>query len=220
MLVSGETDSDWRNQLRTIRTDCILKPLVDYGFLPAVQTGSFNLGAQIDLLADRFYSNKDKRCRYILIREVVPADVAELLQGSKRLLNEGSHTIKNIDWDLQMATLFSIMAAMCHIAKMIDEGLFDRLEPERIRAIYQDRYEDDEYELGKKTVKCRQRPDHSEYLYAGNIHLDDKQCKDLQIKQGDIVDIKGASLEKSPIITDSVCILFYSKQFVKVPLEG
>lgn len=216
MLLSEESRSDWRNKLRTIRTDCILKPLVDYGFLPAIQSGSFNLGAQIDLLADRCYYVKDQQFRHVLIREVVPADVAEMLRGSKRLLNEGSHTIKSIDWDLQMATLFSIMAAMCHIARMIDEGKFDRLEPEVIRSTYLNTYQDNEYVLGRETVKCRQRQDHSDYFYAGNIHLDDSLCRRLRIKQGDTVDIQAAGTEKNPIITDSVCILFYSKQFYKV----
>ena len=220
MLISEESRSDWRNHLRTIRTDCILKPLVDYGFLPSVQAGSFNLGAQIDLLADRCYTLGDQQCRLVLAREVLPADIAELLQSSKRLLNEGSHTIKNVDRDLQMATLFGIIAAICHIAKMIDEGLFDRLEPERIRSIYQAVCRDDGYELGRKQVLCRKRPDHSDYLYAGNIHLDDSVCRRLGIRPGDMVDIQGAMKEKEPVITDSVRILFYSRKFSRVEPEA
>ncbi len=216
MLISEEPRSDWWNQLRTIRTDCILKPLVDYGFLPSVQSGSFNLGAQIDLLADRVYSPTNLQCRYVLIREVVPTDIAELLQGSKRLLNEGSHTIKIVDRDLQMATLFSIMAALCHIAKMIDEGLFDDCEPERTSAIYQATYRDDEYETGIQTVMCRHRPDHTNYYYAGNIHLNDAKCRILRIKEGDLVEIFSAGKENTPIITDSYCILFHSNDFDKV----
>lgn len=217
MLISEEARTDWRNQLRTIRTDCVLKPLVDYGFLPSVQSGSFNLGAQIDLLADRIYSPNSQQFRHVLIREVVPTDIADLLQGSKRLLNEGSHTIKIVDRDLQMATLFSIMAALCHIAKMIDEGLFDRCEPERISTIYQATFRDDEYETGVQTVICRHRPDHTNYYYAGNIHLNDARCKSLRIKQGDQVEIFSAGKENTPIITDSVCILFHSNDFIKVP---
>ena len=216
MLISEDARTDWRNQLRTIRTDCVLKPLVDYGFLPSVQSGSFNLGAQIDLLADRVYSLNNPKCRHVLIREVIPTDIAELLQGSKRLLNEGSHTIKIVDRDLLMATLFSILAAMRHIAKMIDEGKFDVCDPERISAIYQATFRDDEFETGMQTVKCRHRTDHSEYFYAGNIHLDDLRCKQFHIKQDDQVEIFSAVKENSPIITDSVCILFYSKDFNKV----
>ena len=219
MLISEEARTDWRNHLRTIRTDCILKPLVDYGFLPSVQSGSFNLGAQIDLLADRCYTVSDQRCRLVLIREVIPADIAGLLQGSKHLLNEGSHTIKAVDRDLQMATLFIIMAAICYIAKMIDEGKFDRLEPERVRTIYQAVFQDDEYKLGEQQVLCQKRQNHSDYFYAGNIHLDDFRCKRLNIMPGDIVEIQSATTEKVPFITDSAQILFYSKDFYKVQIN-
>ena len=38
-------------------------------------------------------------------------------------------------------------------------------------------YFDNEYKRGKKNLMCRQRPDHTEYLYAGNIHFSRSQLK-------------------------------------------
>ena len=215
ILLSEETRPDWRNKLRSIRDDCYLKVLVDYGFLPPVDGRSFSQGAQLDLLSDRCFAPRDRDYRLVMAREVVPADLAELIRASRHLLNEGSHSLSGAEWDLQMSALFIVMAALCHLADMIDRGLFDEYDPDRNRQAYIKTVYDDGFEPGIKPVRAfREDPG---YLYADNIHLDARVCRSLRVKPGDSVDVRKAMRESEPKLTDTAQILFYSKDFMVVP---
>ena len=213
MLFSEDPRPDWRNQLRKIRDDCFLRTLVDFGFLPRTDGKALTMGGQLALLANRCFKPKEESFRFILVREVIPKDITEMLVASRQLLNEGSHSLRAAEWDLQMASLFIVMAALCHLADMMDDGRFDRYDPDRNRQIYISVIRDDAYETGVKTVRCL--TDDPGYLYADNIHLDEKVCRRLRIKSGDLVDIHGAVMEGTPRVSDSTQILFYSKEFTK-----
>ena len=97
---------------------------------------------------------------------------------------------------------------------MMDDGRFDKYDPDRNRQIYISVIRDDAYETGVKTVRCL--ADDPGYLYAGNIHLDEKKCRQLCLKSGDLVDIHRAVMEGAPRVSDFTQILFYSKEFTKV----
>ena len=214
ILLSDEANPDWWNRLRRIRDEYLLTHLIDYGFLPPVLKGDFNLGALLDFMVNRCYTLNDRRL--ILIREFFPAEVAEMLRGSRHLLNGGSHSTKNVGRALMLSALFSIMAGLCHLSEMIDKGLFDKKEPDQVRSQFLATIRNDERETGLKLVSCLQRDDNSEYFYADNIHLDGKLCQSLCLKKGDMVNVLNVGIEKLPLITDSVQVLFYSNDFRKV----
>ena len=107
LLFSEDPRPEWRNQLRKIRDDCFLKTLADFGFLPRTDGKTFTTGGQLALLADRCFKPKGEPFSFILVREVVPRDITEMLMASRKLLNAGSHSLRTVEWDLQMASLSS-----------------------------------------------------------------------------------------------------------------
>ena len=213
ILFSEDARPDWRNTLRTIRDECFLKILVDYGFLPGVDGRTLTMGGLLDLLADRHVLPKGKDFWIVLIREVVPAALAEMMRGSRRLLNEGSHTFRGTEWDLQMAALFIVMAALCHLSDMIDKGDLDRRDVDGNRRRHITKIPT-RVDPGDGTV--RNLVDDPDYLYAGNVHLDSNTCRTNGVQTGDRVIIHDAGREGCPRISDTFTIMFYSASFTKM----
>lgn len=204
------TVQDPRNQMRKIRDNCILQVLSDYGFLPRRASRSFDYGAMPSLLADRYFKRQ-----FILKKEVLPADLASLLRASTQFLNTGSHSFSEAESGLYIAVLHILMAVICHISDMVDNGQFDARNAAETRQMYVMDFSDDMATTGRYEVKALK--DDESYLYAGNIHLNPDTCRDKNIRAGDVVNItRNPSSENEPKITDYYRILFYARDFEKV----
>lgn len=216
IILSNPDDKDWRNKLRTIRDDCFLRVLIDYGYLPPLQP-NFNLGALVDFLADRYYcpSTESGYC-FILLKEIVPEHLGALLKATKVLLNEGSHTLKRINSDIQMAALHTIFALLMCLNRMIDSASFEESE-RNIPKGYWRKASFDEFEGGlERVVRVASKHNGNDYYYAGNCHLDGKTCLRYNLKAGDKVVVYQVSREKKPYVDDVVQVWFYSQSFEKV----
>ena len=206
--------ADLPARMRKMRDNCFLKPLIDYGFLPN------NLqwdGALIDLLAERSYKFGDDSnpSRIILSREILPKSVARLLQtASKTVLNPGTHDYGLEDGNTLMACLCVLMAALETLADMVDRGNFkDRESQKGYFSIVSPAW----FKSGMYEVRRMEDVKGYDYLYAGNVHLDNKTCRENGIKAGDIVQIDWINgFEKEPRIDDFVQVYFYSREFSKV----
>ena len=196
--------------MRKIRDNCILQVLSDYGFLPRRASRTFDYGAMPNLLADRYFKRQ-----FILKKEVLPADLASLLRASTQFLNTGSHSFSEADSGLYIAVLHILMAVICYISDMVDNGQFDARNAAETRQMYVMDFSDDMATTGRYEVKALK--DDESYLYAGNIHLNPDTCREKNIRAGDVVNItRNPSSENEPKITDYYRILFYARDFEKV----
>ena len=219
ILFSDLDNTNWINTLRTIRDDCFIQILIDYGYLPT-PCKNFSKGAIASLIADRYYSpneqdksNRQNKYYYILLTEIVPRPLGALLKGTIQLLNEGSHTLTRTSTDIQTATLHIIMGLLICLSDMINEGKLDRKDSAKHWTIV--RF--DEFESGvTEQVRVYKRFNSSEYLYAGNVHLNPGRCRAINIQEGDMVRIDFAKEEKEPIIDGTTRVWFYSDSFSKV----
>lgn len=206
--------ADLPTRMRKMRDNCFLQPLIDYGFLPNDIRWD---GALIDLLAERNYRLGDDSnpSRIILNREILPVSVARLLQTmSKAVLNPGSHDYGLEDGNTLMACLCVLMAALETLADMVDRGNFkDRESQKGYFSIVSPAW----FKSGMYEVRRMEDVKGYDYLYAGNVHLDNKTCRENGIKAGDIVQIDWINgFEKEPRIDDFVQVYFYSREFSKV----
>ena len=205
--------ADLPTRMRKMRDNCFLRPLIDYGFLPDLQWE----GALIDLLAERNYKLGDDSnpSRIILNREILPKNEARLLQTiSKVILNPGTHKYVLQSGNILMACLCILMAALKTLAKMVDSGNFkDRESQKGYFSIVSPAW----FKSGMYEVRRMEDVKGYDYLYAGNVHLDNKTCREGGIKAGDIVQIDRINgFEKEPRIDDFVQVYFYSREFNKV----
>ncbi|MGM9789063.1 MAG: hypothetical protein ACI3Y9_02010 [Candidatus Cryptobacteroides sp.] len=181
----------------------------DFGFIP--RTGvNFNRGAQLDFLADRFYSPNGKDYAYFLKKSIGSPGVFQMLRASKVILNASSHGFGLYRRNMMMSVMHSILGALCDLEEMIDRGLFDRA----VDCAERDYYIKVEKKGVKNEVVC-QLPDNNDYWYAGNIHLDSRACAKAGIRVGDCVDVDKPSFENKPVINDAVQIYLYSNHVKK-----
>ena len=201
-----------RTRIRIIRDNCFLQPLIDYKFLPPKKDKEFEYGAEVDFIANRCYTKGDN-AEYILVREILPdSDSAKLLQTTKSFLNTGSHEAVVENSDVLLSCLLSITAALSHLNKMVQDNYFNDKDSDKG---YYSIVTMSRFKTGKYLVRKYDKKD--DYLYADNIHLNEKVCKDRKIREGDIVEIFSAGFEGKPVFDDPVTILFHTKDFRKVP---
>lgn len=214
ILMSMDGGEDRRDTLRKIRDNCFLKELSRYGFLPPYDAKAFAWGAMVNFIADRVYSGKDGV--FVLKKEILPKTMADMLRSCSTLLNKGAHVFVKSDRDTLWAALHVMMAVLCHLSVMVDAGKFDRLEPEKTETLYWTKKDPMQFET--KEYEVFSLDGNPSYLYAGNnVHLDDTKCKEKGVGPGDTVYISGVlSVEKKPLVTDSLEIVFYSKEFKKI----
>ena len=212
ILLNKDACKDYRNDLRKIRDNCLLDPLINYGYLPQTRKKIFLYGAEVDFLADRYYKN-DLIC-YFLLKTVVPKNLASLLRATSFFLNEGSHALPPADRDIQLIVLQVIMSFICHMSELVNQGFFDKMEPEKVNKECLGSMSDFMFQSGWYQVQCLK--DDPDYLFAENVHLDTQACKVNNIKAGDFVSIQTVITEKQPRITDYEKVVFFSKIFQKV----
>ena len=212
ILLSEGDDKNYLNELRKIRDNCILKPLVKYGYLPETRE-NFTYGAVVELLANRIYPPQGPE--YILLQSIFPKNLSALLWASSPILNEGSHADSLADKDIQHVVLQIIMACICHMSELVKDGYFNSADPAKTRSRYIGFFSEYTFESGKYLVQALK--DEPDYLYAGNTHLDQTECAKQGIRPGDFVDILTPPIpEKQPKVTDYERIIFYTKFFNKV----
>lgn len=212
ILLSEGDNKEYLNDLRKIRDNCILKPLIKYGYLPETKE-NLTYGALVDLLANRIYPPQETK--YILLQSFFPKNLSALLFASGPILNEGSHADYQADKDIQYVVLQIIMACICHMSKLINDGYFNSLDPTATRSQYIGFISEYVFESGKYLVQSIE--ENPGYLYAGNTHLDQKECAKQGIRPGDFVEIETMPIpEQHPKVTDYEKIFFYSKFFKKV----
>ena len=209
MLLDKDAGNDYVNDLRSIRDHCLLDPLIQYGYLPKCNVRGFTYGAEVDLLADRFHKEG-----YLLLKTLVPKNLANLLRAATPFLNEGSHVITLSDWDTQFVVLQIIMAFICLLSKLKGEGLFDGLGSNETKKEYVGSINSFQFQTGGPYPVFSLK-DNPGYLYAEHVHLDDKFCKEKGIHAGNSVFIHSCKEEGYPKITDYEKIVFYSKDFDK-----
>lgn len=218
ILISPDGGSDLRLTLRKIRDNCILKELSRYGYLPPYDDKYFHWGAMVNLLADRYFK-RDDEILYYLKKEILPRNMAEMLRSCSLLLNQGGHVFAKTDTDTQWAAIHVIMAVICHMAGMLRAGLFDKVDREKTAERYWSRVDRLMFESGTYTVVSRE--DKPSYLFAisedgvSRVHLNEKVCKKIGVKDGDTVKISTAAPEGHPYVTDQMTIVFYSEDFIK-----
>lgn len=218
ILLSPDGGNDLRLTLRKIRDNCILKELSRYGYLPPYDDKYFHWGAMVNLLADRYFK-RDDEILYYLKKEIIPRNMAEMLRSCSLLLNQGGHEFVKTDTDTQWAAIHVIMAVICHMAGMLRAGLFDKVDREKTAERYWSRVDRLMFESGTYTVVSRE--DKPSYLFAisedgvSRVHLNEKVCKKIGVKDGDTVKISTAVPEGHPYVTDQMAIVFYSEDFIK-----
>lgn len=213
ILLSQGDGPDCLTDLRKIRDNCILQPLIDYGYLPKTNKRSFTIGAEVDLLANRVYSTQD--ASYILLKSLFPKNLASLLQASGPVLNLGPHALSQADKNIRLVVLQVIMACICHMSDLIKQGKFNSLDPARISGQYIGNLSTYSFESGRYLVQALS--DEPSYLFAGNTHLDQKECAKQGVCPGDFVEIETMPIpEKQPRVTDFERVFFYSKIFKKI----
>ena len=208
LLLNIETGKEMRNAIRNIRDNCLLEPLVQYGFLPQVNNKTLKKGALVDLMADRYYNDKSGE-KWIVKKPLFPKHLVLLLRSTKDFLNEGSHVLSSSDKDIQVIALQVVMALICRISDLIMEGVFDKLEPDTKSGVYYCDY-------SKECYQVKLAKDTDDYFYADAIHLDTQTCLNKNINPGDYVQIEVAKEEMQPRYIDKEEVFFYSKQFRKV----
>lgn len=215
MLLSKNSLADWRNVLRSIRDNCFLQVLSDYGFLPRNDGNRFKRGAMMDFMVDRVFSPGNGEY-YFLEEEILPKELAEMLRSCSSFLNAGSHSFGNADSNTQWTVIHVIMAVICHLDNMLKQGCFDRLDYDTTSARYWSREDNYRFISGKYEVAEEILDDNQPYYYAGNVHLDADICRKESVKPGDIVEISTAFQERHPLYLNRFSkIVFYSKQFHK-----
>ena len=208
ILLNKESGKDYVNELRKIRDNCLLTPLIKFGYLPRNKR-DFTFGAVVDLLADRVHKNGT-----ILLKTVVPRHQASLLRAITPFLNEGSHVTTPDDKDTQLIAIQIIMSFICLLSGLKSQGYFDGIATEETKKEYVGHIEDFQFKNGQYIVQSLGGD--SDYLFAGNVHLDKNRCREINLKVGDVVDIPSAIPEGDPKITDQAKVIFYSKFFDKV----
>lgn len=209
ILLNKDSGKDYVNELRKIRDNCLLTPLIKFGYLPRNNRRDFAFGAVVDLLADRIHKNGT-----ILLKTVVPRHQASLLRAITPFLNEGSHVTTPDDKDTQLVAIQIIMSFICLLSGLKSQGYFDGIATEETKKEYVGHIEDFQFKNGQYIVQCLSED--SDYLFAGNVHLDKNRCREINIKVGNVVDIPSAIPEGDPKITDQAKVIFYSKFFDKV----
>ena len=113
-----------------------------------------------------------------------------------------------------MACLCVLMAALETLADMVDRGNFkDRESQKGYFSIVSPAW----FKSGMYEVRRMEDVKGYDYLYASNVHLDNRTCREDGIKAGDIVQIDWINgFEKEPRIDDFVQVYFYSREFSKV----
>ena len=212
LKLSKHETGNMPTRMRLIRDNCLLQPLIDYGYLPS----DLVYGALTDLLTDRIYQNgDDKDSRIVLNTEILPESIAKLLQtASKTVFNPGSHIHLTEDDNTLMACLCVLMAALGILADMVDRGKFKEKDSPKG---YFSNVSPTRFNSGMYEVRRLEEIKGFNYFYAGNIHLDNRICQRNGIKAGDIVQIDRIDgFEKEPKIDDFVQVYFYAKEFKKV----
>ena len=197
------------NTLRTIRDTFFLEKMEDYGLIPP-KNKTFDRGAQMNLIADLSYSN-DERC-YFLNRELIPSPLNLMATATVKVLNRQSHEFDIEDNNLQWALVHVLLGLFCQMGKMIDQGLFEEDSKDKNRQYWTD-YDSLEFKSGQFKVRVKKDNYGKEYFYADNIHLNNKLCKNKDIKEGDFVYISTVKTEKHPIDNN---IVFYAPEFEKI----
>lgn len=211
LLSSSNNDEEFLADLRKIRDHCILDPLIDFGYLPK-QKKCFTYGAEVEFLSKRVYSTIDGT--FILIKNPFPKHLVDLLYATSSILNEGAHELSLPDKNVQYAVLQIIMACICCLSDLVQDGLFDHKDWEKVNKQYVGWLSDYSFESGIYLVQSLKEDSH--YLFAGNTHLSQKECESKSIHPGDLVEITAVQQEKKPIITDYERVLFFSSQFKKI----
>ena len=106
------------------------------------------------------------------------------------------------------------MACICCLSDLVQDGLFDHKDWEKVNKQYVGWLSDYSFESGIYLVQSLKEDPN--YLFAGNTHLSQKECESKSIYPGDLVEITAVQQEKKPIITDYERVLFYSSQFKKI----
>lgn len=211
ILLNKDSGKDYVNELRKIRDICLLTPLIKYGYLPRTRY-NFTFGAEVDLLVDRI--KKYDTNSIVLLKTVVPKHLASLLRAISPFLNEGSHIITTDDRDTQIVAIQIIMSFICLLSGLNSQGYFDCMPKGETKKEYVDYLEGMRFTSGRYPVQCLS--ENSDYLFAGNVHLNKDCCREKNIKVGDVVDIPSAVPENNPKIIDQTIVFFYTNVFDKV----
>ena len=211
IIISDFSEMDWINKFRVIRDNC-LGILSRFGYVPPIRKRFFDLGAVTDLLADRVYLPDGRSSFYVLLKNPLESDaLGTLLKASKRLLNEGSHELITSGRELQETVLLVLFALLRRLSEMIELGYFEE-EQQGVklgfwREVYMEEY-DKEGDVSVSIVKD------SNYIYAGNVHLEEERCQKLGLREGDRVRItRDPTPEKKPVLPT---VWFYTKYFERV----
>ena len=195
------------NTLRTIRDKYFLEKMEYYGLLPPINK-MFDRGAQMNFIADHYYTNGE-RC-YYLHQEWIPSPLNIMVKATVDVLNHQSHEIGMRDKNLQWALVHVLLGIFSQMGELIEKGLFEEESKDKNRQ-YWTEFDPKEFVSGKRRVRVRKDKYGKDYFYADNVHLKSEQCKKIDVKEGDFVFISDVKPEKRPIDE----IVFYATSFSK-----